>query len=120
MVSLDTTTAHGGRLLERVDELETLQHVLDQVVSGEGGRLVFVSGEAGVGKTALLRQFTEQQAGAVRIATGACEQLFTPRALGPFLDIAEQTGGDLAQLAAGGARPHEFVAALLRELRTQG
>jgi DNA-binding NarL/FixJ family response regulator len=45
------------------------------------------------------------------------EPLRTPRPLGPLLDVAEATGGELAELVGGGARPHEVTAALLRELR---
>ena len=47
---------------------------------------------------------------------GACDALFTPRALGPLLDVAEQTGGELARVTARGADPHEVAATLLREL----
>ena len=38
-----------------------------------------------------------------RILWGACDALFTPRALGPLLDVAEETGGDLAR-GHGGRR----------------
>jgi MoxR-like ATPase len=48
---------------------------------------VVVGGEAGVGKTALLRRFCD--AHATRVLWGACEPLRTPRPLGPFLDVAE-------------------------------
>ncbi len=76
-----------------------------------------VGGEAGVGKTALLRAFCAAQGAAVRILWGVCEPLQTPRPLGPFLDVAQMTGGELAERVAGGARPHEVAVALLQELR---
>ena len=47
---------------------------------------------------------------------GACDSLFTPRALGPLLDIARVTGGDFERLVHEGARPHEVQAALVAEL----
>ena len=46
----------------------------------EGGRLVFVGGEAGVGKTSLVRAFAAASAGALR---GSCENLTTPTPFGP-------------------------------------
>jgi DNA-binding CsgD family transcriptional regulator/tetratricopeptide (TPR) repeat protein len=46
--------------------------------------------------------------------------LRTPRPLGPLLDIAEATGGELEELVAGAARPHEVALELLRELRGRG
>jgi hypothetical protein len=78
---------------------------------------VVVGGEAGVGKTALLRTFCAGQDGAVRTLWGVCEPLRTPRPLGPLLDVAEVTGGELGALVARAARPHEVAAALLQELR---
>jgi DNA-binding CsgD family transcriptional regulator len=105
-------------LLERARELSALGEALETVrLSGEG-RVVLVGGEAGVGKTALLRSFRDEQGSAVRFVWGACDALFTPRPLGPFLEVAETVGGDLEELVAGGvARPHEVVAALTRGLR---
>ena len=47
---------------------------------------MFVSGEAGVGKTALVRAFAER-AGTPR-PLGSCESPTTPTPLGPFADIA--------------------------------
>jgi AAA ATPase domain len=75
-----------------------------------------MSGEAGVGKTALTRRFCDEQRHAVRVMWGACDALFTPRPLGPFLDVAEITGGELEELVQSGARPHEVAASLIREL----
>ncbi len=103
-------------LLERSDCLSRLDAVLTEVVSRGCGRLVLVNGEAGVGKTALVRHFCGEFAGSVRVLWGTCDALFTPRALGPLFDVAEATGGELEGLVAGGARAHEVVAALAREL----
>ena len=43
----------------------------------------------GVGKTALVRRFCDEHARSARILWGACDALFTPRPLGPLLDVAE-------------------------------
>jgi DNA-binding CsgD family transcriptional regulator/tetratricopeptide (TPR) repeat protein len=100
-------------LLEREELLAQLDSAL-----GEGGRLVFVGGEAGVGKTALARRFVDDQSDSLRVLWGACDALFTPRALGPFLDFAQIIGGKVEELVRSGARPHEVAAALIRELET--
>jgi len=42
--------------------------------------------------------------------------LITPRPLGPFLDIAQVTGGELQKLVESGARPHQVATALMCEL----
>jgi DNA-binding CsgD family transcriptional regulator/tetratricopeptide (TPR) repeat protein len=105
-----------GELLERSGDLSVLAESLSEVVSGAHGRLVLVGGEAGVGKTALLRRFCEEPQPSLRILWGACDALFTPRPLGPLLDVAETTGGQFAELVQSGARPYEVAAELLREL----
>ena len=103
-------------LLERGETLSELSDLLAGVQSASQGRLVWVGGEAGVGKTVLLRNFGELQGKRVRILWGACQPLRTPRPLGAFVDVAEATGGELAELVAAGARPHQVADALLHEL----
>ncbi len=104
-------------LVEREHELSMLGECLDAVRSSSRGRLVFVAGEAGVGKTALLRRFCDDRADGARVLWGACDALFTPRPLGPFLDIAESTGGEVADAVESGAGTFELAAALMSELR---
>jgi DNA-binding CsgD family transcriptional regulator len=89
---------------------------LAAVLSSARGSLVLVAGEAGGGKTALLRQFCDEHRVSVRVLEGACDALFTPRPLGPLLDVAQVTGGELEELVEGGASPHEIAAALMGEL----
>ncbi|HEX6696422.1 MAG TPA: AAA family ATPase, partial [Solirubrobacteraceae bacterium] len=103
-------------LLERTDQLSALTHALDEVTAARAGAVVFVGGEAGAGKTVLLRAFCDGQRGAVRILWGACEGLLTPGPLGPLFDVAEVTGGELEELVSREARPHEVAGALVREL----
>src|SRR6266545_3403411 len=105
-------------LLERSQPLFALGDALAAVVKSADGRLLFVAGEAGGGKTALLRRFCDEQRAAARILWGACDALFTPRPLGPLLDVAERTGGELEQVIEGAARPYDVAASLVRELRT--
>jgi tetratricopeptide (TPR) repeat protein len=103
-------------LLERSDELAALTGALHAISSGGTGRLVLVGGEAGVGKTVLLQAFCDGVRPHVRTLWGACDGLLTPGPLGPLFDVADLTGGELADLVSREARPHEVTAALIREL----
>ncbi len=112
-----TTVAQTGgtELLERETQLSFLRDTLASTLAGHG-RLVFVGGEAGVGKTALVRGFCAESSGSARVAWGTCDALFAPRPLGPLADVAAETGGELAELIDRGARAHEVLGALLAEL----
>ncbi|HJU03277.1 MAG TPA: AAA family ATPase, partial [Actinomycetes bacterium] len=101
-------------LLERARVLEALDGEL--AAAATGGRVALVAGEAGIGKSALVRRFTERHQAAARFLLGACDPLLTPRALGPLHDIARQTGGRLAGLLAAGGPREQLFAALLDEL----
>jgi hypothetical protein len=100
------------QLLERDDHLATLGARLAEVRGRRRGQLVLLAGEAGVGKTALVRAFADAHP-SVPALTGACEALFTPRPLGPLLDI----GGELAELTERGASAGVVLTALARALR---
>jgi DNA-binding CsgD family transcriptional regulator len=102
-------------LLERSDVLARLAGRLAAAAAGRG-QLVLLAGEAGVGKTVLVRRFCREHP-RVRVLWGSCERLFTPRALGAFLDVAQSAGGGVADVAWSGASSHEFLAALVDELR---
>jgi len=104
-------------LLERASELSVLGAALDRVRKSSHGQIVLLGGEAGAGKTSLLRRFREDCAQDVRILSGGCEPLFTPHPLGPLLAVAEDVGGELDSVVESGVMPHEVVSALVRELR---
>lgn len=78
---------------------------------------MLVGGEAGVGKTTLVRRFCDERRQSARILWGASDALFTPRPLEPLLDVGEGLGGELGEVVESGAMPHEVLAALVRELR---
>ncbi len=104
-----------GALLEREEALAALSEALSETRLGRG-RVVFVTGEAGVGKTALARAFCQGVESETRILAGACDALFTPRPLGPLIDVAAVTGGALADLVQLGAPPTDVYAAVRDEL----
>ena len=101
-------------LLERSSFLDVLAGYAAEAKRGSG-RLVLVSGEAGIGKTALIEAFQAQLDGA-RWLWGACDALLTPRPLGPLFDVAAQAGGQLSELCDQGAGPDRLFGAFLAEL----
>src|SRR5260370_33806089 len=82
------------QLLERESYIEELSALLGRIPC-VGGRVALISGEAGIGKTSLLREFAAAQNKAARVLWGGCEALFTPHPLAPLQDISRQIGGDL-------------------------
>jgi DNA-binding CsgD family transcriptional regulator/tetratricopeptide (TPR) repeat protein len=94
----------GTRLLEREAELDALDAALVEAAAGSGS-VVLLCGEAGIGKTNLVRAFQKAASGRARMLAGACDDLLTPRPLGPLLDLARAApGGPLAVALAGGDR----------------
>jgi DNA-binding CsgD family transcriptional regulator/tetratricopeptide (TPR) repeat protein len=110
------TSEGPAQLLERAGELEALGRAFHAVRERRRGRLVLVEGEAGVGKTALARRFCDERGGKARILWGACDGLFTPRPLGPLVDVAEIAGGEMEEVVRSGGLPHEVATALMGEL----
>ncbi len=74
------------------------QH-LDAARTGHGG-VVLLGGEAGIGKTSLVRRFAADNAG-TRTLWGFCDPLTTPRPLGPMVDIAGQLGWNVRGVVGG-------------------
>ena len=109
-------SGHLMPLLERDRELDQLEQCLQRVALRSSGMLALVVGEAGAGKTAMLREFHERHGAEGRVLQGSCEPLLAPRPLGPFLDLADAVGGELSEVAGAGAKPHAVASALLREL----
>jgi DNA-binding CsgD family transcriptional regulator/tetratricopeptide (TPR) repeat protein len=101
-------------LLERESFLDALAEYAREARQGDG-RLVLVSGESGIGKTALLEEFQHRIKGA-RSLWGACDGLLTPRPLGPLFDIGAQLDGELATLCRQGAPRDQLFAAFLAEI----
>ena len=89
-------------LIEREQQLKKIIEAWNQVRAGKGC-IVLVSGEAGIGKTSLIEYFVAGQRAAARVLWGACDDMFSPQPLGPFLDIALQLQSDLLELIQSGA-----------------
>ncbi|HEX6116141.1 MAG TPA: AAA family ATPase [Solirubrobacterales bacterium] len=115
---MESTSEVADELLERSLEMAELEHRLEAVGATGKGHVVLVSGEAGIGKTTLLHAFRGTHASGPRFLWGACDPLFTPRPLGSVSDVAEQAGGELADLVTRDPKPFALGESLLRELGT--
>lgn len=104
-------------LLERESACHELDQALQSVVDG-AGQIALISGEAGIGKTSLITQFVRERSSVAPGLWGACDNLFTPRPLGPLHDIAPHTRGELSALLAANADRSAIFTAVLSALQT--
>jgi predicted ATPase len=102
------------RLLERDHPLEVLRDRARIAADGRGS-IVLVAGEAGIGKTALLRAFAEQAC--LPVLWGMCDSLSTPRPLGPLRDVAGDLGPSITAVLRDATAQHEIFGAVLETLR---
>jgi len=80
-------------LIERAPHLTTLHDKYKDMAAGEG-HCIMLSGEAGIGKTALVRCFCQDHRHHAKIYLGSCDALFTPRPLAPVYDVIWQIWPD--------------------------
>src|SRR5262249_4099652 len=104
------------QLLERDQEVAALAALLDATVSGQG-RVAVISGEAGIGKTALVDHVIAHAPTGVRVLWGACEALFAPRPLGPLFDIADHLPPTIRISLERDVQRAPLFAAVLEELQ---
>ena len=103
-------------VLEREGALEQLDGLLGEA-SWRRGRLVLVRGEAGIGKTTVVEEFTSGRS--KRVLWGTCDPVVPPRPLAPIFDIAAAVGGVL-QAALADPDRHRIISAFLDVLRAEG
>jgi DNA-binding CsgD family transcriptional regulator/tetratricopeptide (TPR) repeat protein len=101
-------------LLERGSCLGALDEYATDAAAGRG-RLVLITGEAGIGKTALVDAFREARPELTWL-WGACDGGFTPRPLGPLFEMASGRGGRLRELCSQDADRNELFAEFLSVL----
>lgn len=76
-------------LIERDNFLALLHNRFNDIASAEGHSF-FITGEAGIGKTSLVKAFLKQVEDKSIQYVGACDSMFTPRPLAPLYDLALQ------------------------------
>ncbi|MDX6276762.1 MAG: hypothetical protein QOJ72_890, partial [Nocardioidaceae bacterium] len=95
-------------LLERDLLLASLETEL--ALSREGaGRLVLLTGEAGIGKSSVLTAFLDAHADDVRTVIGYCDPLESPRSLGPFVDMAAALDAGLHETLRSTGEPRRVM-----------
>src|SRR3954462_1371921 len=104
-------------LLEREPFLEALRTYALEAVAGNG-RLVVITGEAGIGKTSLVDDFRGSRPDLTWL-WGACDGGFTPRPLGPLYDIAASSSS-LADLNSSEIDRSALFSGFLQFLATGG
>ncbi|MHC3467846.1 ATP-binding protein [Streptomyces sp. 7R007] len=102
-------------ILERGPELACLAAAARAAADGSGS-VVLVFGEAGIGKSSLVRALPERLPEHARILVGQCDDLATRRPLGPFRDLVGSVGADLARAVTDGGDRHRVHDALHAEL----
>ena len=101
------------QLVERDEALATLRRSLDEVAAGTG-RIVLIRGEAGIGKTSLVKAFMEACPSDLDVLWGACDGVSTPQPYGPFEDMADGLGAEFRTLLDGNAARGELGRWLLK------
>ncbi|MGH3870212.1 MAG: ATP-binding protein [Pseudonocardiaceae bacterium] len=102
-------------LLERESVLDMLRSVVAQAAAGHGST-VLLTGEAGIGKTSVVRVFLAELDHGVRVFAGACDDLLAPRTLGPLRDAARGSGGPLERALVEDQPADTVFGAIVEEL----
>lgn len=101
-------------LLERETELSLLEDALTGAIAGQGSAML-IHGEAGIGKSSFIRSFSTIARGRARFLIGSCDDLLTPRTLGPFRDMARDVGDSFATALLGGDTDRDAILAAIRD-----
>jgi DNA-binding CsgD family transcriptional regulator/tetratricopeptide (TPR) repeat protein len=104
-------------LLERAREFRALDAAVRDAAEGSSS-LVLVHGEAGIGKTSLIKAFLAAHDRQARLLVGACDDLLAPRAFGALRDVAGS--GRLAAALGGESDSETVYRALLEEFAIAG
>src|ERR1700712_4166297 len=102
-------------LLERTGFLNLLLAKLSSVAEGEG-HCMFLSGEAGMGKTSIVKALGNKIGENAEVFQGTCDALFTPRPLAPLYDILLQLRSDLWKTSSDMGERTALFSGLFEEL----
>ena len=105
-------------LIERSDFLDILQSHFGNI-DEKGGHCIFISGEAGMGKTSLIKAFCKKIKGNANICLGTCDSLFTPRPLAPLYDILLQFKNMVQESNRENSDHTSFFARIFQKLKNE-
>jgi DNA-binding CsgD family transcriptional regulator/tetratricopeptide (TPR) repeat protein len=105
----------NGGILERGAELSALAGAVRAAASGDGSA-VLIHGEAGIGKSSLVDALRAHLPAEGRMFVGYCDDLATPRTLGPFRDLVGSAGAEFSRAVTDGGDRDRVLAALRAEL----
>jgi DNA-binding CsgD family transcriptional regulator/tetratricopeptide (TPR) repeat protein len=97
------TLAMPRPLVERERELTELARAIREAQDGIGS-VVLVEGEAGIGKSSIVQAIRSVLPPEGRLLLGLCDDLATPRVLGPLRDLRHQVGTALSAALDGADR----------------
>jgi len=102
-------------ILERDAELSVLTRAVREAADRHGS-VVLVMGEAGIGKSSVVEELRSQLPAEGRMLVGYCDDLATPRTLGPFRDLVGSVGTEFSRAMADGSDRDRVLTALRAEL----
>ncbi|HZN77559.1 MAG TPA: AAA family ATPase [Micromonosporaceae bacterium] len=106
----------SATLLDRDAQLAALVAAAHEAAAGRGS-VALVTGEAGIGKTSLIRAFLDLVPLGMRTLTGACDDLLVPRPFGPLRDAVAGHGGVLERTLADDGGTDDVLRAAMDQLR---
>jgi DNA-binding CsgD family transcriptional regulator len=106
-------------LVERAEFLDKLQLQFQNISAAGEGHCMFISGEAGIGKTSLIKKFCSDLKKRCNIYQGTCDALFIPRPMAPLYDILLQLGNIVPENNIDNASRSDFFIKLFHELSNQ-
>ena len=102
-------------MLERDAELSALAHAAREAADRHGS-VVLIMGEAGIGKSSLVEALRSHLPAEGRMLVSYCDDLATPRTLGPFRDLVGSVGTELSRAVTDGSERDRVLTALRTEL----
>src|SRR4051794_20221941 len=88
----------AGTFIGRERELAELRASLEEAAAGRGG-VVVITGDAGIGKTRLLKEFAAQAGEGCQVLTGRCWEEGGAPAYWPWIQVIRGAGGDFSDIA---------------------
>ncbi|NIJ55515.1 helix-turn-helix transcriptional regulator [Dyadobacter arcticus] len=103
-------------LIERSGFLTRLNTQFEQTIDGEG-HCILLSGEAGIGKSSLVKAFCNERKKDCRVFKGTCDAMFTPRPLAPIHDVIWQIGSETLTRSSNTGNRGELFADFIYEIK---